>query len=174
MPDVEALVSAISSIAGADTLEKLMAVVRTSARTLTQADGMSFVLREGRNCYYAEEDAVAPLWKGKRFPLEECISGWVMLNGQIAVIPDIYVDDRIPHAAYRPTFVKSLVMVPAPQERPLAAIGAYWSFTHTASWHEQYTLQAIANATGVALKNLPLYEELRQTASMLDVALKPA
>lgn len=61
-------------------LDAIMAIVRRAARELTQADGATFVLREGAQCYYADEDAVAPLWKGKRFPLEACISGWVMLN----------------------------------------------------------------------------------------------
>ena len=28
-----------------------------------------------------------------------CTSGWAMLNGKTAVIPDIYLDDRIPHDA---------------------------------------------------------------------------
>ncbi len=50
-----------------------------------------------------------------------------MLNRQIAVIPDIYLDPRIPHEAYRPTFVKSLVMVPVREADPIAAIGAYWA-----------------------------------------------
>ncbi len=72
----------------------------------------------GKRCYYLDEDANAPLWKGSRFPLDSCISGWVILRGQIAVIPDIYSDARIPHAAYRPTFVKSLAMVPVPQKNP--------------------------------------------------------
>jgi hypothetical protein len=32
-----------------------------------------------------------------------------MLHAQIALIPDIYADSRVPHDAYRPIFVKSLV-----------------------------------------------------------------
>ena len=35
-----------------------------------------------------------------------------MLNKQHVVIPDSYLDDRIPHEAYRPTFVRSLAMMP--------------------------------------------------------------
>lgn len=144
-------------------------MVRTCARALTNSDGITFVLREEKSCFYADEDAIAPLWKGKRFPLDQCIWGWVMLNGQIAVIADIYQDPRIPHEAYRPTFVRSLAMMPAPQEKPLAAIGAYWSLTHEASWQEQYTLQAIANATGIAMRNMPLYEALRQKNPVFSI-----
>ena len=49
----------------------------------------------------------APLWKGSRFPIQTCISGWAMLNGKAAVIPDIYRDQRIPHSLYRRTFVSA-------------------------------------------------------------------
>jgi hypothetical protein len=44
-----------------------------------------------------------------------------MLNSQTAAIPDIYVDIRIPHDAYRPTFVKSPVMTPVGRDRRLLA-----------------------------------------------------
>ncbi len=159
-------------IATADTLDKVIGVVRRCARSLVNSDGVSFVLREGDQCFYAEEDAIAPLWKGSRFPLEACVSGWVMLNAQIAIIPNIYSDiQRVPHEAYRPTFVKSMAMVPVPQDNPVAAIGAYWGELHEATWAEQYTLQAIANAAGMALKNMPFYIELqrlRSTASDSD------
>lgn len=158
------LLQTIGQLAAAATIEEVARTVRTHARALVGADGVTFVLRENDNCYYLDEDAIAPLWKGSRFPLDSCISGWVICHGQIAVIPDIYADARIPHAAYRPTFVKSLAMVPVPQNEPVAAIGAYWSRLHEASWGEQYALQALANAAGVALQNMRLYSELSQRA----------
>ncbi|HVY79541.1 MAG TPA: GAF domain-containing protein, partial [Steroidobacteraceae bacterium] len=105
------LVTVVQKLSLARNLETVMAIVRRAARELTGADGATFVLREGDRCFYADEDAISPLWKGQRFPLEVCISGWAMLNRQPAVVEDIYADDRIPHDAYRPTFVKSLVMV---------------------------------------------------------------
>ena len=161
---MNALLQTIGELASAQTLEEIAGAVRQRARALVNADGVTFVIRENMSCFYLDEDAISPLWKGKRFPLDSCISGWVILNGQIAVIPDIYADARIPHDAYRPTFVKSLAMVPVPQDKPVAAIGAYWSQPHEATWGEQYTLQAIANAAGVALQNKRLYEELSRTA----------
>ncbi len=84
-----------------------------------------------------------------------------MLNRQTAVVPDIYEDARIPHETYRPTFVKSLVMVPVRQEDPVAAIGAYWAQRHEATSEEQRVLQAIANAAALALRNVELDGELR-------------
>jgi GAF domain-containing protein len=158
----------VSALERARSLHDIIEAVRRSARALTHADGVTFVLRERGECFYAEEDAIAPLWKGRRFPLEACISGWVMLHGQIALIPDIYVDARIPHDAYRATFVKSLLMVPAPQERPLASIGAYWASVHTATWAEQHTLQSIANAAGGTLRKL---HELKPEAQLSEPIL---
>ena len=99
------LVEMIEALSAARTIEDVAAVVRTAARNVSRADGVTFVLRDGEYCYYLDELAIGPLWKGRRFPLVQCISGWAMLNKQTAVIPDIYVDPRIPIDAYRPTFV---------------------------------------------------------------------
>ena len=166
MSSEDALVQTVLALAAAKTVEAVAQEMRLSARQLVVADGVTFVLRDGDQCHYFDEDAIAPLWKGSRFPLHACISGWVMLHAQIALIPDIYADPRIPHEAYRPTFVRSLAMVPVPQGRPVAAIGAYWADRHEASWSEQYTLQTLANAAGVALTNLALYEGLRTAAQL--------
>lgn len=51
---------------------RVINVVRTAARQLLGADGVTFVLREGDHVHYAEEDAVGPLWKGQRFPVDQC------------------------------------------------------------------------------------------------------
>ena len=47
------------------------------------------MLRDGDECSYVDEEAIAPLWKGRRFPLTSCISGWVMEHRQAAAISDI-------------------------------------------------------------------------------------
>ncbi|MGC4109476.1 MAG: GAF domain-containing protein [Nocardioides sp.] len=114
-----------SEIASAGDLETLGRIARTAARRVAGSEGATFVLRDGDRCFYADEDTIAPLWKGQRFPINECISGWTMLNAEPAVIPDITVDARIPQAAYRSTYVQSLVMVPVGTP-PAAAIGVYW------------------------------------------------
>lgn len=156
---VAALTSVIRRLSTADTLPEIMEIVTQAARVLLAADGISFVLRAGTECYYAEEDAIAPLWKGRRFPLRACISGWCMESGSAVAIPNIYEDDRIPQDAYRPTFVKSLAMVPVRQERPIAALGAYWSRCYQASPAELDLLQTIANAAALPIA----YVQLRET-----------
>lgn len=154
------LVLAVQELSLARNLETVMAIVRKAARELTGADGATFVLRDGDKCHYADEDAIAPLWKGQRFPMSACISGWAMLNRRPAVIQDIYADARIPADAYRPTFVKSLVMVPIRVEQPIGAIGNYWARSHLAAPEETEVLQALANTTAVAMENIQVYSEL--------------
>jgi len=157
------LVEMIEALSAARTIEDIAAVVRTSARRASGADGVTFVLRDGEDCVYLDEDAVAPLWKGRRFAMTQCISGWVMLNRQTAVIPDIYADARIPHEAYRPTFVKSLVMTPVRPGDPLAAIGAYWAERREPTSGEVARLQIMARATATALANVQAYASLSET-----------
>lgn len=150
------LTAAVEALSGATQLEQVTEVVAAAARDLMGADGATFVLREDDKCFYVDENAIGPLWKGSKFPLTACISGWAMLNRQTAVIPDIYIDDRVPIDAYRPTFVKSLAIVPVRREDPLAAIGAYWSTEYTPSPQEIRLLEVLANSASVALLNLEL------------------
>lgn len=128
--------------------------MRTAARQLTGAHGATFVLRDGDLCFYADEDAISPLWKGQRFPIGECISGWAMLNRQPAVVEDIRRDARIPQAAYAPTFVRSLVMTPVGAPEPVAAIGVYWAYPRRATAAELAALVSLAEATAVALRRI--------------------
>lgn len=168
------LVQAVQDLSAARDLESIMAIVRRAARELTGADGATFVLREGENCHYADEDAIAPLWKGKRFPLETCISGWAMLNRKSAVIEDIYADSRIPADAYRPTFVKSLAMVPIRVSAPIGAIGNYWAHRHQPTPEEVEVLQALANTTSVAMENVRILSELEQRVKDRTLDLEAA
>lgn len=156
------LIRAVQELSMARDVGRVAEIVRHAARGLSGADGASFVLRDGDSCYYRDEDAISPLWKGQRFPMDLCVSGWVMQHRQAAVIPDIYLDPRVPHEAYRPTFVKSLVMVPIRTLAPIGAIGTYWAGSHKASEAQVELLQALADSTSIALENIQLYAELEQ------------
>ncbi|MBD0300604.1 MAG: GAF domain-containing protein, partial [Tolypothrix sp. T3-bin4] len=107
IPPYSRLLLVVKDLACVRTIEEIIEIVRLAARDLTNADGVTFVLRDGECCHYVDENAIGPLWKGMRFPLKSCISGWAMLNKQAAVIEDIYQDARIPIDAYKVTFVKS-------------------------------------------------------------------
>jgi two-component sensor histidine kinase len=95
-----------------------------------------------------------------------------MLNNQTAVIPDIYQDDRIPHDAYRPTFVKSLVMTPVGKDQPQAAIGAYWSVERQPIQEEIDGLRAMARATATALENVRLVASLTEALERRDFLIR--
>ncbi|MFO1013725.1 MAG: HWE histidine kinase domain-containing protein [Caulobacteraceae bacterium] len=157
------LVETIEALSQARSVDQIAAIVRSAARRITGADGVAFVLRDDDKCWYLDEDAIEPLWKGRKFPLTACVSGWAMLNGKTAVIPDIYVDDRVPHDAYRPTFVKSLVMTPVRPTEPIAAIGAYWASVRDPTPEEITNLQVMARATAAALESAQMYATLSET-----------
>ncbi len=131
--DMERLLRVVQDLSASRDLNSVMDIVRHSARDLTGSDGATFVLRDGDKCYYAEEDAITPLWKGSRFPMSVCISGWVMMNREPAVIEDIFTDPRIPVDVYEKTFVRSLAMVPIRTASPIGAIGSYWASRHRAT-----------------------------------------
>lgn len=85
-----------------------------------------------------------------------------MLHREALAIPDIYADPRVPADAYRPTFVKSLVMVPIRPAEPVGAIGTYWATHHQSTPGEIRLLATLANSTAMALENVQLYAELEQ------------
>jgi signal transduction histidine kinase/DNA-binding response OmpR family regulator len=159
---MELLVTVVQELSLAKSLDEITAIVRRAARELTGADGATFVLRQGDMCYYAEENAIKPLWKGCYFPINICIGGWCMRHRQQVIIEDVYGDERIPIEAYQPTFIKSLVMVPIRKEAPIGAIGNYWAQRHTPTPQEIHLIQALADSTSVAMENVQVYRELEQ------------
>jgi signal transduction histidine kinase len=159
--DALVLLEVVRELAHLRELEDIMALVRRAARQLSGADGVTFVLREGDLVHYADEEAISPLWKGRRFPIHACISGWVMIHRMPAVIEDIYADERIPADAYRSTFVKSLAMVPIRRADPIGSIGAYWAERTMPGTRQVALLQALADSAAVAVENGRLYSAER-------------
>lgn len=156
------LVGAVQELSLARDLRSIMDITQRTARRLMGADGVSFVLREGDRCHYAAEDAIGPLWKDRRFPMSACVSGWVMTSRTAAAIQDIEADPRVPLDAYRPTFVKSLCMVPIRTRAPIGAIGVYWSRKRSTTPHELAILQALADSTSIAMENVELLMALEK------------
>ncbi len=161
---LEKLVQALQELTVAQTVEDVQRIVVQSARKLIGADGAAVVFREKDQCYYVAEDAIAPLWKGKHFPINSCVSGWVIQSKQAAIIPDIYADKRVPHEDYRPTFVKSLAMVPININGAIGAIGNYWNHHYKASEIEVDLLQTLADSASRALENIQLMNQIEQKA----------
>lgn len=154
-PSTRALVAAATEeLAHAHSEMDVAATIRGLARKLAGADGATVVMKRGDRVAYIDEDAIGPLWKGKDFPIEACISGWAIMHRQTVVIENIYDDPRIPVAAYKPTFVNSLAMAPVRPSNPIAAIGAYWASPHRASAEQVEGLEAAARAAAMALTRL--------------------
>lgn len=174
MRGMERLVEVIQELSMARSLERVMEIVRHAAREIVGADGATFVLRDGEQCYYADEEAIAPLWKGRRFPLDACISGWAMRNKASVRIENIYEDARIPLEAYEPTFVRSLVMVPIRQLDPIGAIGTYWAGRHAAPDYQVRLLQSLADSTSIALENVSILQDLDQRIRARTAELEAA
>jgi signal transduction histidine kinase len=168
------LVVAVRQLAAIHTLDDIVDIVRHAARQLVGADGATFVLRDGDACRYVDEDAISPLWKGKSFPMVDCVTGWAMIHHEPVAIEDIYADDRVLHAAYRPTFVQSLAVVPIRAHEPVGAIGAYWATRRRPTENEIELLQALADSTSVAIDNVRLYNDLEARVSARTEALSAA
>ena len=160
--NIERLVLVVQELSMARDLNTVMTIVGSAARELTGADGATFILRDGEQCFYADEEAIGPLWKGLRFPIADCISGWSIIHRDQVVIEDITLDARIPQEAYNATFVKSLMIVPIRTIAPIGAIGNYWAHQHLATAEEVMLLQSLADVTAVTLENIKLYSEMEQ------------
>jgi signal transduction histidine kinase/DNA-binding NarL/FixJ family response regulator len=158
----ESLVRVVNQLSQARDLQAIMAIVRRAARELTGAHGATFVLRDGEQSWYADEDAIGPLWKDQRFPMHACLSGWVMTQRQPAIVEDIFSDPRIPLSSYETTFVRSVTMVPIRSMDPMGAIGNYWSVRRLPQPWEVRLLQALADTTAVAMENVRVHEELEK------------
>ena len=171
LTSLSSLTEATARIAGARTQDDVIEAVRASARALMGCQGIAIIRRDNDLCHYVEEDAVGPIWKGKRFPAAACISGWAMVNRKTAVIPDIVKDDRIPHDLYADTFVKALVMAPVGANNPIGAIGAYWSYVYEPTQWEIDVLEALASAATSAFETVDLIgalsSDLAQARSLL-------
>lgn len=173
---LQVLVKTVQELSLAHNMNRVIEIVRAAARALTGADGATFILKEDQHCYYAEEEAISPLWKGYRFPMSECVSGWAMLNRKVVVIEDVFADPRIPADLYRPTFVKSLVIVPMRTSDPVGAIGNYWATSRMPTEQEVWLLQSLADITAVTIENVnsftSLEEQVKEKNRQLEAANK--
>jgi signal transduction histidine kinase len=159
---------AMEALAGARSVDAITLVLRAFARRAVGADGIAIVLRDEDKCHYVAEDAMEPLWAGQRFPMQRCVSGWAMQNHETVVIPDVFMDPRVPVDAYRRTFVHSMVMVPIGRPEPIAAIGAYWSEAGAPTDNQIALLEALARAASTALENGRLFTALETLNAQLD------
>ena len=162
------LTSAIEKLGSARTLDHVVDILRSTARRIAGADGIAIILSDNGFCHYLTEDAMSPLWAGQRFPQPTCISGLAMMSRKTIVIPDVMADPRVPHAAYEPTFVRSMAMVPIGSPESVAAVGAYWSEIGDPSTNSIALLEALSRAATTALENGRLLASLEELNNALE------
>ena len=160
--NLQILQTAVASLASAKERDEVLGIVRTAARNLTGADGMAFILREGGECHYTDEDGITPGWKGRRIPMSECFSGRVMQNGKFEIIGDVAADPRILSRDFLAKGIQSMTAGPIGANDPIGAIALFWTRTRTPSSDELLLLRSLTDATAVALQNIQAYEILER------------
>ncbi|MFM6156921.1 MAG: diguanylate cyclase domain-containing protein [Cuspidothrix sp.] len=171
---LEHLLTVSQDISQARSLEEIMQLALNAARKIINCDGASFVLLDHGLCHYADENSIAPLWKGQRVPLNLSISGWVMVNNQPVIISDIYSDERINYNFYKHTFIKSMVMVSLSYQNPTGTIGIYWQNQHEPSLETVKLLQIIADIVMANMDNCLRYSRLERQLQDRTIALEEA
>lgn len=151
LPDV--LISAIQDLSLARTVPEIHRVLSRTARRLVRSDGSSLVLVEGSLAHYVDEDGVGPGWRGRRIPLDGCVTGWCVRQRRTVAIDDVRADIRLPVAPYWSTRVTSLIMVPVRSRQPIGAIATYWQTRHKSTGEELRILQALADSAALAIEN---------------------
>jgi signal transduction histidine kinase len=166
---MERLVAAVQDLSKARELGEILSIVPRAARELVGADGAAIVLSDHGVCFHAAEDAVTPGWRGKHWPVEACVSGWVVQKREPAIVWDASHDLRVADAC-RGTSVRSLAALPIRASDPIGAIEVYWLQNHRATEAELRLLTSLAEATSNALENVSLYAELRRAIEEASVA----
>jgi diguanylate cyclase (GGDEF)-like protein len=171
-PGTGQLVGAIQSLSAARTVTDVSRIVQRAARRISGSDGSSLALVEGSHCHYVEEDGIGPGWKGRRIPLDSCLSGWCVRNRRPVVVDDVRADIRLPVAPYWSSPVASLVVVPIRSRQPIGALASYWTEHHPAGADEVRLLQALADSTSLALENIAVRASLEERVERRTAELR--
>lgn len=166
------LIEVSERLAATHSLGEVVEVLRQTARTAIGAEGITVVIREGDQCFYAAEDAISPLWAGQTFNAESCVSGWAMLHRQTAIIPDVHADPRVPVEAYHSTFVQSMAMAPIGRPEPVAALGAYWAGAGPLQPGAVHRLESLARLAAIAIKNARLLAQAEENAQQRSLMIE--
>jgi two-component sensor histidine kinase len=130
-------------------------VVRLSAvlaQTLCNVSGMAVVLAAGEQFLFSPGSSPDTLAHAIGSRVITRMSAWSLETAQTAVVPDIHRDERTRSHTNGPTFARSLIVVPVGRGTPFAAVTFAWAQEHWPSASEVLALEALARATGLALK----------------------
>jgi signal transduction histidine kinase len=173
---MELLVQVVQELSIARDLPTIFAIARRAARELTGADVAAIVVRDADQCYFADEDAVAPPWRDRRFALDRCFPGLAIRERASIVVEDVAADAHAADDPYR-SAVTSLAIAPMRRldpQGPRGAIGAYWAAPHRTSAAELHLLEALADSTGIAIANLELWASAESRVAERTAQLEAA
>lgn len=151
---------ALALLARTASIEASLEVLRAHARTIGCADGVTVVRREGDELVHVGEDAVAPLWTGRRFPIGLCVSGLAMIERRPIYIPDIRRDARVPQHVHATTFVASLAMFPLGIGEPIGALGVFWAQDNPAEPDALALLDTLVRSANSTFERLAVAQEI--------------
>jgi len=144
-------------LCSANSLPELAQAVRAITCYRLGCAGVSLALVDDDQIFHADEDRIAPVWAGQRYPLTECLTSWALLHDQPVLINDIELDERVPDGAYRSVEVRSMLAVPiSGPDGPVATIGAYWPVTWRPSPADLAWLQRLAEAVSGLIADIGL------------------
>jgi hypothetical protein len=161
IPIASAVANLLHDLTAARSQRELMENVTRTARYLLHADGVTFVMREGDHCYCTEEDAITPLWKGKRFPLQTCISGRCIEKHQQVIARD--TNRRALHNVCGQKFIRSLAAIPIQYSQPSSCITSYWFASRKVTRREIYLMKVVANSASISMLNLTCNDSLKKS-----------
>lgn len=169
------LLTVLSDVSHIKVYEDITSTLKTAAKRLIHCDASSIIIRVDEDCHYIDEDSEQPLWKGMRFPLNNCITGWAILNGSTAIIPDIYDDARVPAELYRHTSIQSMMVAPLKNKNMQGgAISVYWNKRHSPSSAEVHILNTLTDISSLVFDFFILQNELEKAVAARTLALNKA
>lgn len=151
---------ALALLGQATSVEAALEILRAHSRAIGCADGVTVVRRDDAEVVYVGEDSIAPLWTGRRFAIEQCISGLAMIERRAIYIPDIRRDPRVPQEIYALTFVASMAMFPLGIGDPVAALGVYWAKDNPAEPDALALLDTLARSANSTFERLAIAREI--------------
>ncbi|MBY5353630.1 hypothetical protein HFO94_08775 [Rhizobium leguminosarum] len=121
---------------------------------------------EGEVCLCV--DAFDPLWIGRRFPVDACVSGLSIASNEKVIVHDIAQDERTLNTIYEGTFVRAVSVVPL-SSPGLSAIGFYWAEPHTPTDNELEMVEVLGRVASTTLSLLT--ENTRPALAQRDAEL---
>jgi two-component system CheB/CheR fusion protein len=146
------LSDALEELCAARTEEDVVRISGAVAQQACRVGGMAVVLASGEQYQFAPGDGADALSHAIRSKVITRMSAWALESAQTAVVPDVHRDDRTRSHTNGSTFARSLVVVPVGRPTPFAAATFAWAQEHWPSAAEVLMLEALARATGLALR----------------------